>query len=188
MNASARSRLTRLLLGFSGALVALSVIVTPTMAATELSQYGKVGVTSPNEDDGEIVCNYDFSNDDLQSITVAAPAIYARNTTSGVDSGQVGWQIIVRRKLDSQVKFHTVLKSTIAKTTTTDDAPAAFKSRTVVPFVPDDSTFIVIVKSFWFRADGSVVGWVKTRIDRYAEDDTVHHFFPINGCSDRYLF
>ena len=38
-----------------------------------------------------------------------------------------------------------------------------------MPF-PDNSSFSVIVKTFWYRGDGSVAGWAKTRIDAY----TVH--------------
>jgi hypothetical protein len=168
--------------------MALALTAGNMMAVQQLKHYGKVGISSVHEDDGNVQCNYGVADDFLQSINVDPPDIYARDRTAGVDQQQVGWQIIVRRKLDSQSKFHTVLKSTIAKTTTSDDTPAPFKARQVTPFVPDNSRFVIIIKSFWFRPDGSVAGWAKARVERYTEDDTVHHYWPVDYCNDRYLF
>jgi hypothetical protein len=180
--------IARLAIGIASGFVALALAAGPVLADTELGHHGKVGAHSLNEAQDQVTCDYDSSTANLESIKVAAPTIYARNRTAGEDLQMVGWRILVRRKVEPATSYTTVLKSAIFKTEASDITPAAFKEQTVSMAVPDNSSFRIFVKMFWYRPDNSIAGTARHRVDKYTEWNGVDpaSLYPFSRCTNRY--
>jgi len=122
-------------LGVFGVVAAMAMcwllIVPATFADTLIAKSGKVGVSSltDNNPNYGTWCNYD-NQGHMVGVTVRRPNVYARNTTAGVDSGKIGWQFIVKRKLDTKTNPVTFYRSPVWKATAHDDTPASLVDRT----------------------------------------------------------
>jgi hypothetical protein len=157
------------------------------LAQKELGHHGKVGQHSLNEANGDVVCHYDPGTANLTSISVRAPTMFARDRTAGVDAQDVGWRIFVQRKLATETSFKVVKKSSTFKAPATDVDAASFKSQTVTLTPPENSSYRIVVKMTWYRADGSVAGWSKHRVEAYTEDNSVDTpIYPGILCTNRY--
>ena len=153
-------------------------------AATELKTSGNIGQYSVSDAQGDVICSYDQSGY-LEAIYIdTPPEVYARNKTSGLDQQQVGWQFIVKSRLTGPDQTYTpFFKSTVAKANATDASAAAFEPRKLAVAFPDDFAYRVFVKVIWYRADNSIAGTTKTRIDTYTVNSPVFgEVFPNEGC------
>jgi hypothetical protein len=182
--ATSRYRGGRAIAVIAAALGALFIASGSAFAATELDTSGSIGQHSMTDSQGDVVCSYGDTGY-LEAISIAAPPqIYARNKTNGVDQQQVGWRFVVKSRLSGPGNpFTTLYTSTVVKLTATDATAAAFLPRKVAMAFPDASAFKVIVKMFWYRNDGSVAGWAKTRIDNYTSHHGVLDEYPGESCS-----
>jgi hypothetical protein len=116
----------------------------------------------------------------LYRVVVRAPKVWWPDTSSSSNTqhGKVGWRVII--KSGSPGSFTTLKKSGIRYAIAYEDHPlydnsdkAPFTSITQ-NFISDKFTdYMVSVKVFWYRADGSVMGT--------ATHDVVYYDTNING-------
>lgn len=180
-----RPRSLALPIGLLAALVATFVAISPVMADTVVNHHGKTGFGSLNEDESDVVCNYDPVALSLLSIVVAGPNLFARDTTSHQDSQWVGWQLIVKRT-GGGLPTRTS-KSVVRKALATDATSPMFN-----PFTyslnaqpPATTTYHLTVKLFWYKANGTTVaGWATHRVDKYTwQTPTFIGEYPAPACA-----
>jgi hypothetical protein len=183
------ARPTRLISsGILAAVVAAFVAISPAAADTIVKQHGKVGVGSLNEAPGDVVCLYDSVAQALQSVEIAGPNIFARDTTPAQETQWIGWQLIVKRTGGGLPTL--VQKSVVQKAVATDDTSATFN-----PFTyeldsqpPPDVIYSFSVKLYWFKPNGrTVAGWAKHRVDNYTwETPTFVGDYPGPACQGQW--
>lgn len=169
------------LLAVAASLAALSIAASPVLGDTELGDHGKVGDHYLNDQAGfaGATCHYS-DGDTLTSIDINSPNVWARNTTAQRDHQKIGWQVIVRRRINSGTwKTIATFQPTTARAY---DNASAFLQGTDVSFLPGPpagktAKYQIQIKILWYR-HGSVEGWSLHRVDRYLED---------NGASTREL-
>ena len=176
-----RVRLTRTRGGLVAGMAALIIAALSsgsTFADTPLAHTGQVGQHSLNDvhDTPGVTCNYD-ANHHLASIHVNAPNVFAYNKTGGVDHQKVGWRFLVQYWNDNIAGTSTYYKSSISKSNATDTYEAALVSKNVPLTLPDDmKPYTVVVKMYWYNADGSISGTATNRVDWYYEHVDGNYF------------
>jgi hypothetical protein len=186
----------RVLTAVGFAITALAISVSPALADTEIGHTGRVGrhkLRDKSAMDGThtfyltpgATCFYDGVSQDLVDISVKAPKIWARNTTSARNSHTVGYQVIVKR-LDDSFNITTFYKSVIATATAYDDAFAVLADGDVETSFLPDSNYFVMIKMFWYRHD-AVEGTAKHGVDYYNELIPPVQPQGLGSCPDHYL-
>ena len=184
MKTNSTRRATRLTAPIAAALGALILASGSASAATELTTSGNIGQYAVSDAMGDAVCSYGQSGA-LEAIVIENPEFYARNRTAGVDAQQVGWRVIVKKRRSGPDQPWTTLStSAVYKAWATDATPANLNPYKLAMAFPDSSSFRVIVKTFWYRADGSTAGWAKTRIESYtAHSQAFGDEYPNESCA-----
>jgi hypothetical protein len=164
------------------------VVVAPGVvsADTLVSRYARHGSNSLNDtsDAPGATCTYQqgFGND-LRSIKVRPPNVYARNRSSGVDNQNVAWRVLIQRQDPTpNGGWVTVYRSDPISGTATDATPAAFSEQTIPYEVTNDdpAAYRALVKMIWYRFEGSGrMGTVTRRVDFYRWEDNMGA--PLNG-------
>jgi hypothetical protein len=158
--------------------VALAVGAQPALAATPVGQFGTFGAHHLIDTSAKpgATCKYRFGyvesiqyeTGKLRKIIVRAPKMRA---VAGETAQTVGWTFKVQRRVyrpDGRGPWKTAHISDEAQAVTSDSAYAAFSSREVSASVPSlGARYRVTIKMIWHNADGTVQGWVKTRVDKY---------------------
>ena len=182
---TAKRRASRASLAFAAAFGALVIASGTVSAATELKTSGNIGQYTINEAEGDVLCSYELGGGYLNAIAVVAPDIYARSKTAGVDQQQVGWRVVVKSRPQGAPPqpTTTLFTSAVFKSNATDATPATLLPIKLQMAFPGDSTFIVYIKAFWYRADGSVAGFAKSRVDNYTSHHPNLNEWPNESCS-----
>ena len=172
------------MMAIAAALGALVLASGTVSAATELKKSGNIGQYTINEAEGDVSCFYGQPGY-LEGLVVTPPDIYARNKTPGLDQQQVGWRFVVKSRHDGSQTTQTYHKSPVFKAYTTDLSPAdlEFKELNFLPLL-EDTSYFVIIKAFWYRGDGSIAGWAKSRVEAHTYEFPVTHlsFYPFDSC------
>jgi hypothetical protein len=161
------------------ALAALGVGVAPAAADTELGHTGQVGAHSLRESysDGGAKCTYRTTFEGQSSHWWRLRRIDVRPPRVRAISGQqvVGWRFIVQRSEDGG-RWERTYRSPIQKATASTSANAAFSSMGIKIIVPAPSSqfsnhyqYRVVVKMFWYRANGTQRGTARHLVDFYRE-------------------
>jgi len=169
MNARGRTSIASLAIALG-----LLVVTATASADTPLGHHGTVGSHHLRDSAGSpgVECFYESTNPNsptdstLEGLQVRPPAVFATNSTAGVDTQDVGWQFIV---LSSQnlTTWTEVLRTSIHFKSATDSQPAAFGKRGT-NFLGDSSkSYRIVVKTYWLSNSGSVAGDAKNRVDFY---------------------
>jgi hypothetical protein len=182
MHSSRVSRVAfRVTLATATALVLCASVVGATVADTRLSSSGRHGKSSLGDSSTSAgaMCSYTIGfGADINAITIEPPNVLARNRSSGADSQKVGWRFVVQRLPAGAADWTPYYLSPISKAMATDASPATFSPRGVAVVGSDDADdFRVLVKIFWYRADGSRAGKVVRSVDYY-------HWQSSNGSED----
>lgn len=175
----------------------------PVFADEELGERGTVGQHSLTDtfSNPGARCKYrEMSDPDdvgrLRRIVVRPPNMRA---VAGKDDQMVGWQFTVQRRITHgrDPRFWEKRYISPTYTATTDDAhDAPFSEASVrvyVPFTEPGSghgyaEYRVNVTMFWYRADGSVQGMAKHRVEFYQMVmDTRARGAETDTCPDFYL-
>jgi hypothetical protein len=164
------------------------VIVAPGVASadTVVSSYARHGDNSLSDtsDSPGATCKYQqgFGND-LRSIKVQPPKVYARDRSGGVDTQNVAWRVVIQRQDPApNGAWSTVYRGDPVSGTATAATPAAFSEQTIPYEITNDdpAPYRVLVKIIWHRFDGSGrMGTVTRRVDFYRYEDQMG--FPIDG-------
>ena len=165
--------------------VALWIGAGPVAADFEMGHKGKVGPHSvvDSADAASVRCNYktvaevDHPDDwyvwrgKLTRLEVRPPRV-----RSVIGTQRVGWRFIVQRAVNPTSTFSdawkTTYRSAVQTATATDTKRARFTPMYVPVDVPRASAersygYRVMVKMFWYRADGSVQGTAKHLLSYY---------------------
>lgn len=164
--------------------LALLLSGTTALADTELGHTGKVGAHMLRDtlDTPGMECHYQARpepqiGEDLVSFTVRAPKVFARNKTSGLDRGRVGWRFIIDQAPNNAGQpgaWTRFYKSRVWKANATDSQFASFSSKNASPTIGSaDLFFRVRIKMFWYRGDGSTVGKAVHLVDYYRTNPAV---------------
>jgi hypothetical protein len=168
-----------------GALLFAGSVVNPVLADTEQGHTGTVGFHQlrDNSTYGASLCGYTGTGSppsgysyegELDTLAVRPPKVRA---ISG--SQKVGWRFTVQRRSEDELSamwFSWVdrYRSPIQRKVTNSTTNAAFTWMDVDVNVPTSSfeatpryQYRVLVKMFWFRADGSIQGTATHRVDWY---------------------
>lgn len=112
----------------------------------------------------------------LNSVVARAPSVWWPDTSSSSNTqhGQVGWKVIVKE--GSPGSWTTIASSAVQKRTAYEDHPlhdvndkAAFTNLTVSFTSNKFMNYLVTVKVFWYRADGSVKGTATHDVVNYRD-------------------
>jgi hypothetical protein len=111
----------------------------------------------------------------IYRIVARPPSVWwpNRNSLSTTEHGRVGWRAIVQHKPAGTWVLYR--KSAIQYATAYEDSVNPYGSSTKAPFtkIPVDispgsmDTFRVVVKAWWYRTDGSILGWFKHTVKQY---------------------
>lgn len=153
----------------------------PVAADTDFGHKGQVGPHSLRDtySDGGAKCVYEvtFEDQGARWVRLAKVAVYPPRIRAISAKQKVGWRFIVLRSQD-QGPWGATYRSPIQKATAYSDAKAKFSPMGIKVIVPPPSTqfsnrhlYRVVVKMFWFRADGSQQGSAKHLVDFYREKD-----------------
>ena len=165
--------------------IVLSIVVAGAVAADGTT--GQVGhyVFTDSASKPGATCVYNTTGGSeafLNSVVVRAPSVWWPDTSSSSNTqhGQVGWKAIVKE--GSPGSWSTIASSSVQKKTAYEDHPfhdpadkAPFTNLTVSFTSNKFMNYLVTVKVFWYRADGSVKGT--------ATHDVVHYRDRIDGTS-----
>lgn len=163
------------------ATMAALMAVSPAAASVDMGHKGNVGPHSFVDTYATpgVVCSYttivsgDPWRGKLNHIDVNPPAL-----KSILGEQEVGWRFIVRRyraidkpgqTYSANDPFTVVYRSPIQKATATNSVAAAFDPMGVDVTVPAGTLkrnwgYLVVVKSFWYRANGNRQGLAKDRL------------------------
>jgi hypothetical protein len=165
--------------------VAFSVAAGPVAADFELGHKGKVGPHSTVDsiEAASVRCNYktvaekDYPDEyylwrgKLTRLEVIPPKV-----RSVIGTQRVGWRFIVQRALNPELTFSdswkTTYRSAVQTATATETKRARFTPMYVPVDVPRASAdrsygYRIVVKMFWYRADGSVQGTARHLLSYY---------------------
>ena len=169
----------RSLIGIAPLLLVLTFGVQPALADTERGHTGTVGQHSLQDYFGSpgATCRYGTVPDDndlkLRRIVVRPPLMRA---VKGKTAQTVGWRFTVQRRVQGiggatdWVNRYTSPEMTAI----TDDTHDAALSKASIRVRPGGRTaggvyqYRVLVTMLWHRADGSVQGKARHRVDNYA--------------------
>jgi hypothetical protein len=164
------------------AAVALSLAVSGVVVADVT--YGRIGhysFTDGNPTAGAW-CRYALGGGGtawvMWRIRVPAPSVWWPDTNPDVTTqhGPVGWRFYVKRWTGSE--WVVQKKTAIQHATAYEDQLVPYGSSTKAPFKqggtdvnggawPANTRFMVTVKVYWFRRDGTVRGWVTHDVQHY---------------------
>jgi hypothetical protein len=150
------------------ALMAVGVMLIASVGpAAADSSHGLVGTYSVDDSlaDPSATCTYPANWGLLKGFSVRGPTVWAPDTTPGEDEAQVGWRFMVKRIAQNTT---VVYKSLVHVATATDEEPARFSGIAAFVNLPGGyARYIVVVKVFWYDAEGNRQGWAKHRLTHY---------------------
>lgn len=171
----------RSLIALLGVVSVLLLGIQPVLADTERGHSGTVGAHSLNDSMGDpgATCKYKYNSyyqaGRLKHIYVDPPNIMA---VAGKSAQTVGWTFTVQRRIYSVFGPPSVWSNRYTSPemtdVTSDSANASFSAADVsvdTPFGPGTedafAVYRVMVNMYWHRANGSVQGNAKHRVDFY---------------------
>jgi hypothetical protein len=103
-----------------------------------------------------VTCRYHNAvSDYLYKITVRPPILFGFDRTAGLDSQTVGWRYTIQYT-DDNVTWHKLVTSSIVKANATDQANAAWQSRSFTfASRPNHAHYRVVVGLFWYYPTAS---------------------------------
>lgn len=179
MRAMRRFRVASLVLAVCGTML-LVATPPPALGAVVLDKWGRIGAWAAETlrlDDTpravNIRCTIDRTdpNDPIPFVQVVnPPLLYARDRTAGVDTQKVGYKLTVQVRQDGT--WVKAMSLATVKGTATDRTPATLANwpgggRS------DTTAARAILRLNWHRADGTVAGWVRIRMQYYDRDGDI---------------
>ena len=165
---------------------AIGAAVPLTLALMMTAQPVAAGVASTSGSPGQYTvtdtqtnpgahCFYpsaSHANNDLSKIKVSAPTMFAKNSTSGVDTQWVGWQFSIQHGTtvgSGPAGWTTYYKSSIVKAVARDNQAASFTTRTWIAGNHINRWWRVKVLMFWYKPGSKtkISGQVNWIIDYY---------------------
>jgi len=135
---------------------------------------------------------------DIYRMVMKSPLVWWPNRNSSIttEHGRVGWRAIV--KYNPGGTWRTLLKTPIQYATAYEDQLSPYGSSTDAPFtsiranisassLSSASALRVSVKAFWFRTDGSILGWSTHDVDWYRVIQGTVVAGTIEGSCPRYF-
>lgn len=172
------------------AVLLLALTGLPAAADTDLGSSGLVGAHQLRDSQAApgLRCGYVLAGAPvLDTMTVKAPRVWARDTTTARDTQKVSWQIVVQT-WDINGFWDTVALHGPWAAVARDDAPAPFTAKTVEPPLGAGGTYRVLVRLRWLGPSGVVgssrhrVDWVIRAVPEASWSDT---FGPMGVCPEQ---
>ena len=179
-----RSRLARVAAALTFSMVAVLTLSQSALADTISGQTGNYLYTDDSSHKGA-VCRHDNSSAHpaeywLSKVTVVPPSLWWPDQNAGNtnEHGTVGWRFTLQNDVGGT--WHTIKQTDYVKSTAYEDSQnpyspatkAHFKNRSVNinghNYTPD-TTWRVIVRSQWYRKNGSVLGSATHNVTYYEE-------------------
>jgi hypothetical protein len=157
-------------LGLSAALGLTMTGAAPISADTPVTHTGLYGVhyLADSAEYPSTTCFYD-NGSTIHSVRVRAPFVYARNTSPGIETQAVSWQVVVQARTTGSSTFATVTTSPAQKRSTTDARAADFVPMTTVFAGNGGKEYRILVVVRWYGSGGATeVGRATHRADWYA--------------------
>ena len=143
--------------------VVLAMVAPPSGAYVQTSSSGTTAIYVPADDIGSpgVTCrlqaNTGVNNDNLASIKIKG--FYA-HANAGSQTRKVGYRYVIQKKAAAASTYSTMFSSMIIKQSATGTVPTLFADRTYTfPTPPpnDGSRYRIVIKMFWYMADGVTV-------------------------------
>lgn len=192
-------------LGGAVALAMFAVLsLSQTAFAYESGTFGHYAVKDSPATPGA-TCKYvqDAVNPSLYTIykiTVPAPSVWWPNRNSGstTEHGKVGWQLQVLYDYGGP-GYPLFAKSPVQKAVAYEDQTTPYGTTTKAPFTKMTVTFsgksqvdatgwVALVRMVWYRADGSVMGYVTQLLQNYREKQLNSYQAAPLACSPAFSF
>jgi hypothetical protein len=111
-------------------------------------------------------------DDEIHQIRFRAPVVYAVNSTTDVDTQQVGWRWIVQYSNDGQKTWHLEKRGPIVRTKASDTYNAQWPSQVGTwkrGQAPLRGVYRAVVSMVWFKSNGAVAGQVNALVIHYID-------------------